>query len=98
MINNDGKLGPVRGGAAVARIAAAEGPVAAMTKGKDGPALQSSHLQIIALAQEVSRQAPPLDSARVAELRRTIASGEYAIETVAIAQAMIARANGNAKT
>jgi flagellar biosynthesis anti-sigma factor FlgM len=95
MINNDGKLGPVRGNAAVKRVAAAAEPATADVRRQHGPALQSSHLQIIALAQEVSRQAPPVDTARVAELRRAIAAGEYRIETVAIAQAMIARANGD---
>lgn len=92
MITNDGPLRSVRGIAAATRVAVPTLP-SGVTTSAAGAAPQSSALQLISLAQEVSGQPPPIDMARIAELRRAIAAGDYAIDPMATAQAMMGRAH-----
>jgi flagellar biosynthesis anti-sigma factor FlgM len=94
MINSDGKLGPVRGSATVARISSGAESAPAKAKVAASTASQSSSLKIISVAQEIARQAPPIDAVRVAQLRRAISEGDYPVDTLSIAQALISRATG----
>lgn len=49
-----------------------------------GPSLP----RLVALAQELSRQEPPVDYVRIAQLRAAIADGSYKVDANAIARAM----------
>lgn len=44
--------------------------------------------RLVALAQELSRQEPPVDYVRIAQLRAAIADGSYKVDANAIARAM----------
>lgn len=53
--------------------------------------------QLVALATELAMQGPPVDYARVAKLRQAIADGSYAIDTRAIAAALVANPGTDAE-
>ncbi len=52
--------------------------------------------KLVALAADLARQGPPVDYARVAQLRQAIADGSYVVDAKAIASAMAGEPRGDA--
>ena len=50
--------------------------------------VQPPHSDVLAMAAEIAREAPPIDKARVAALREAIAAGHYSINVAATALAI----------
>jgi flagellar biosynthesis anti-sigma factor FlgM len=72
------------------------GRLNAVSQGSRVPALQGAASgqagnvpKLLALATELSQQAPPVDYARIAQIRQAVASGTYSIVPGKIADAMI---------
>lgn len=59
-------------------------PASAQPKGS-----ATSLPKLVSMAAELARQGPPVDFARIAQLRQAIAQGSYAVDVDSIAHAMI---------
>lgn len=94
MVNNDVKSGPVRGPAAVSRVASASAPAGVGPEAREAPGARASGLRLLDMARAVSHQSPPVDGTRVADLRHAIAQGSFQVDPAGIAQAIIARLGG----
>jgi flagellar biosynthesis anti-sigma factor FlgM len=77
----------------VRRLALPSSPVAG-TSTKPGSPPDDRAQALILLAQSLVRRGPPINSARVAELRNQISSGSFAINPGMIADSMLAFYNG----
>jgi negative regulator of flagellin synthesis FlgM len=93
MINNDGKLGAIRSAAFSAVAAAKQTGAIAPAATPHTPPVSPNRLSLLAEAEAMAHQPPPIDGARVSQLRQAIAGGQYSINTLAIAEAILARAS-----
>jgi negative regulator of flagellin synthesis FlgM len=57
---------------------------------RDAAGASASLPRLVTLAADLARQGPPVDYARIAQIRQAIAEGSYTVDPVAIASSMIA--------
>lgn len=76
---------PLRASQSVART----GPVRLVQPNSSDAAPAVPVAKLTALAHDLALQPPPVDHARIAQLRQAIASGDYRIDAQMIAGAMI---------
>jgi len=63
--------------------------VASATQQVEATTASASLPQLVTLAADLVRQGPPIDYARVAQIRQAIADGRYTIDTQSIAQSIM---------
>lgn len=83
-------LGPVRSLPQSPRASTAKTEVRASVPAPAHPEPSAASLpKLIGLAADLAKQGPPVDYARIAQIRQAIAKGDYSIDADRIAHAMI---------
>jgi negative regulator of flagellin synthesis FlgM len=73
-----------KGAASVIRAGVAQSAVAAQRTSKNAPLSK-----LLDTAAALARQGPPIDYARIAQIRQAIATGTYTIDAERIAEALL---------
>jgi negative regulator of flagellin synthesis FlgM len=83
-------LGPVSRTTNSVRISVPPRPASAAPEARDPAGTAESLPRLLTLAAAVAAKGPPIDTARITQLRQAIADGSYTIDPDLIAQSMLA--------
>ena len=95
MIDNVRKSAVVPIATVVAGKADGRGPATTTKRATESAPASASLPRLLSLVDDLVRSGPPVDYARVAQVRRAIADGGYRVDTDALAKAIVAFARKN---